>query len=161
MNLIGWQPQAKLGDGSSLDFEMNDYTVSIVSWADKRADLLAVRRAVFIEEQNVPESIEIDGRDADCRHVLAIDSEGTPIGSARLDGTGKIGRMAVVADYRGRGVGTAMLNAIMDHGRASEITDFHLSAQITAVDFYKKMGFQPTGDKFLEAGIEHINMKKA
>ncbi len=140
---------------------MNDFTVSIVSWADKRDELLAVRRAVFIEEQGVPESIEIDGRDADCRHVLAIDSEGRPIGSARLDASGKIGRMAVLADCRGRGVGTAMLRAMMDHGRASGIAGFHLSAQITAVDFYKKMGFQTTGDKFLEAGIEHINMKMA
>jgi len=139
---------------------MNDFTVSIVSWADKRDELLMVRRVVFIEEQGVPESIEIDGRDADCRHVLAIDTEGRPIGSARLDATGKIGRMAVLVDCRGRGVGTAMLNAIMDHGRASGITDFHLSAQITAVDFYKKMGFQTTGTKFLEAGIEHVNMKK-
>jgi len=144
-----------------LCFVMNDFTVSIVSWTDKRDELLAVRRAVFIEEQGVAESIEIDGRDADCRHVLAIDSEGRPIGSARLDKTGKIGRMAVVADRRRRGVGTAMLRAIMDCGRAEGITDFHLSAQITAVDFYKKMGFEVTGTLFEEAGIQHINMQES
>jgi len=139
---------------------MNDFAVSIVSWADKRDELLAVRRAVFIEEQGVPESIEIDGRDTDCRHVLAADSAGRPIGSARLDDSGKIGRMAVLCEYRGRGVGTMMLRAIMDCGRASGITDFHLSAQITAVGFYEKMGFRAAGPKFHEAGIIHIDMRK-
>ncbi len=140
-------------------FEMDDIIVSIVSWSDKQAELTSVRRAVFIEEQNVPESIELDDRDPDCRHVLACDESGAPIGTARLARNGKIGRMAVLADYRRLGVGRKMLRVMIDCGRANGIADFHLSAQISAVGFYEKMGFETYGDEFEEAGIEHINMR--
>jgi len=121
--------------------------------------LTSVRRAVFIEEQNVPESIELDGKDSDCFHVLASDTKGRPIGTARMNGKGKIGRMAVLKKYRRRGIGRKMIQALMNHGRKNSITDFHVSSQVTAVGFYKKMGFEPFGKEFLEAGIKHINMK--
>ena len=139
---------------------MNDIITSIVSWADRQAELISVRRCVFIEEQNVPESIELDARDPDCSHVLACDESGNPIGTARIDTNGKIGRMAVLCEHRGTGVGTKMLEAIMEYGRANGIADFHLSAQISAVGFYEKMGFETYGDEFQEAGIQHVNMRK-
>jgi len=138
---------------------MNDFSIAIVSWSDKQAELTSVRRAVFIEEQNVPGSIELDGKDSDCFHVLASDKKGRPVGTARMDGKGKIGRMAVLHDYRRRGIGRKMIQALMDYGRKNAITDFHLSAQITAIGFYNKMGFEPYGEEFIEAAIMHINMK--
>jgi predicted GNAT family N-acyltransferase len=139
---------------------MNDIIVSIVSWSDKQAELISVRRAVFIEEQKVAESIETDGKDPDCCHVLACDGDGSPIGTTRMNGEGKIGRMAVLAEYRRLGVGRKMLQAMMDYGRSRGMTDFHLSAQISAIGFYRKMGFEPYGEEFQEAGIQHINMRR-
>ena len=138
---------------------MNDIVIAIVSWSDKKAELYSVRRAVFIEEQNIAERIEIDGRDPDCFHVLASDTKGKPIGTARMDGKGKIGRMAVLQNHRRQGIGKKMIQALMDYGRKNAITDFNVSSQVTAVGFYKKMGFEPSGEEFLEAGIKHINMK--
>jgi predicted GNAT family N-acyltransferase len=137
---------------------MNDIVTSIVTWPDKQSELTSVRRTVFIEEQNVPESIELDDRDSECWHVLASD-DGKPIGTARMDQNGKIGRMAVLREYRGRGVGRQILQAIMEWGKSKGITDFHLSAQIGAVGFYEKMGFERSGGEFEEAGIMHVNMK--
>jgi len=138
---------------------MNDFVIAIVNWSDKQAELTSVRRAVFIEEQNVPESIELDGLDPDCFHVLASDTKGRPVGTARMDGKGKIGRMAVLHDYRRRGIGRKMIQALMDYGRKNSITDFHVSSQINAIGFYRKMAFEPFGEEFIEAGIKHINMK--
>jgi predicted GNAT family N-acyltransferase len=138
---------------------MNDFVIAIVKWSGKQAELYSVRRAVFIEEQNISESIELDGRDADCFHVLASDKKGRPVGTARMDDKGRIGRMAVLHDYRRQGIGRKMIQALMDYGRKNAITDFHLSAQITATGFYNKMGFEPYGEEFIEAGMTHINMK--
>ncbi len=138
---------------------MNDITVSIVSWSDKQVELISVRRAVFIEEQNVPEWIELDDRDPYCHHVLACDEAGSPIGTARIDTNGKIGRMAVLAEHRGMGVGRKMLRVIMEHGRSNGIEGVYLSAQISAVGFYEKMAFETYGEEFQEAGIKHINMR--
>ena len=120
---------------------------------------MSIRRVVFVEEQNVPESIELDGRDSDCYHLLATDKDGKPIGTARIDKDGKIGRMAVLREYRCHGVGREILRAIMDFGKSNGITDFHLSAQVGALGFYKKMGFEPFGEEFEEAGIKHVNMR--
>ena len=138
---------------------MDGVMISVVSWSDKQAELTSVRRAVFIEEQNVPESIELDARDPDCSHVLACDESGNPVGTARIDSRGKIGRMAVLGEYRGLGVGREMLRVIMDWGTSRGITDFHLSAQVSAVGFYRKMGFEIYGEQFQEAGITHVNMR--
>ena len=52
-----------------------------------------------------------------------------------------------------------MIQTLMDHSRSKGITDFHLSAQIEAVGFYEKMGFEPYGGEFEEAGIRHVNMR--
>lgn len=138
---------------------MNDIDISIVSWSDKQSELTSIRWTVFVEEQNVPEDIELDDRDPECRHVLATDGNGKPIGTARIDKDGRIGRMAILREYRGRGVGRQILHAIMDYGRSEGITNFHLSAQVGAVGFYGKMGFEPFGEEFEEAGIIHVNMK--
>ena len=67
--------------------------------------------------------------------------------------------MAVLHDYRRRGIGRKMIEALMNYGRKNKITDFHLSAQITAIGFYRKMDFELFGEEFIEAGITHINMK--
>jgi predicted GNAT family N-acyltransferase len=138
---------------------MNDIDISIVSWSEKQAAIASVRRAVFVEEQNVPESIDLDGSDTDYIHVLATDKNGRPVGTARINRKGRIGRMAVLKNYRRQGIGKKMIQKLMDYGRKNAITDFHVSSQVTAVGFYKKTGFEPFGEEFLEAGIKHINMK--
>jgi predicted GNAT family N-acyltransferase len=138
---------------------MNDIDIEIVSFSDRQAEITSVRRAVFVEEQNVPESIDFDGSDVDFIHVLATDKTGFPVGTARINRKGRIGRMAVLKNYRRQGIGTKMIQALMDYGRKNSITDFHVSSQVTAIGFYEKMGFEPFDEEFLEAGIKHINMK--
>ena len=51
------------------------FTVSMVCWHDGEPLLRAIREAVFIREQNVPEELEWDGKDEDCRHALALSLE--------------------------------------------------------------------------------------
>ena len=138
---------------------MNDIDISIVSFSEKKAEIVLVRIAVFVEEQNVPESIDFDGSDTNYIHVLARDKDGRPVGTARINRKGRIGRMAVLKNYRRQGIGRKMIQALMDYGKENSITDFHVSSQVTAVGFYEKMGFKPFGEEFLEAGIKHINMK--
>ena len=138
---------------------MNDIDIEIVSWSEKQTELTSVRRAVFIEEQNVPESIELDGSDPDFIHVLASDKNGRPVGTARINRKGKIGRMAILQNYRRQGIGRKMSQKLMDYVRKNSITDFHVSSQVTAIGFYRKMGFEPFGEEFIEAAIMHINMK--
>lgn len=129
-----------------------------VAWKSHEQALTSLRRTVFVEEQGVPEDEEWDGADPDCRHFLADDHDGRPIGTARLMPSGQIGRMAVLAPWRGRGIGARLLKLAVDAARASNYPSIFLHAQSHAVGFYERAGFTATGAPFMEAGIEHREM---
>ena len=121
----------------------------------------ALRRIVFIQEQSVPESDEIDDLDDIAIHLLAWD-QGVAIGSARLlvDGeTGKIGRVCVLAPHRGRGIGADLIRAaVACLADMPGITRVKLGAQTHALGFYARLGFTAYGPLYLDAGIEHQDM---
>ncbi|NJN52069.1 MAG: adenylosuccinate lyase [Gammaproteobacteria bacterium] len=118
-----------------------------------------VRERVFIEEQGVTREEEWDGLDDDAQHFIARDAQGEAIGTARLLAHGQIGRMAVLAQYRGTGVGMQLLLHAIDTARASGMAEVHLHAQTQAIPFYRKAGFDPVGEEFMEAGIRHQAMR--
>ncbi|MBN7798807.1 GNAT family N-acetyltransferase [Parahaliea mediterranea] len=128
-----------------------------VAWVEAGDSLRALREQVFIVEQGVPREIEWDGRDDQCRHVMAR-VDGEPAGCARLMPGGKVGRMAVLARYRGRGIGAALLDGIIAVARAQGYDRLFLHAQQHAAPFYRRAGFEPRGATFEEAGIPHVSM---
>ncbi|HYL57553.1 MAG TPA: GNAT family N-acetyltransferase [Candidatus Acidoferrales bacterium] len=124
----------------------------------------AIRRSVFIEEQQVPEEIEMDADDAHAFHALALlDDEAVGCGRMVVHGEKevKIGRMAVLRDLRGRGIGRDILRFLIERARTRGERKAILHAQITAEGFYLKEGFKPVGDIFDEAGIPHRQMERA
>jgi len=135
------------------------FVVRPVNWIATREKLRALRRAVFIEEQRVPEELEWDDADERCYHVLATSEEGQPIGTGRLKLDGQIGRMAVARDWRGRGVGGAILESLLALARKEGCTTVRLHAQTHAIGFYAKYGFTAFGEEFDEAGIPHRMME--
>lgn len=142
---------------------MTDFHLRLVGWAEAAAELAAVRRAVFIAEQGVPEELEWDDKDGHALHVLATDPGGTPIGTARLVPEGaaaRIGRMAVVKPWRGRGVGGAMLALLMGEAARRGFREVFLDAQTHAVPFYERFGFRAQGEEFFDAGIPHRRMRR-
>ena len=128
-------------------------------WSADSAALMAVRYAVFVEEQGVPVELEQDGLDPLCAHVLALE-DGTPVGTGRITEKGHIGRVAVLASHRGRGIGTELIRCLIRSAKASASVQklIDLNAQLHAVAFYERLGFESEGDTFLEAGIEHVRM---
>lgn len=125
---------------------------------------LAIRREVFIEEQNVPEADEVDDLDAGAIHILARDAEGQAWGTARLlvqGNTGKIGRVAVRRGARGTGLGARLIEAsIAELGREPGVTRLKLSAQLYVVPFYERFGFAAHGPEYDDAGIPHRDMTR-
>jgi predicted GNAT family N-acyltransferase len=122
----------------------------------------AIRRAVFVEEQHVPEELEVDEDDAHAFHVLALDGI-TPVGCGRMvphEGYVKIGRMAVLSKRRGEGIGRTILQFLMASAKRRGFTHAVLHAQLTAEGFYLKNGYVPEGEVFEEAGIMHRRMSR-
>jgi predicted GNAT family N-acyltransferase len=128
------------------------------TWTEDRAALRAIRTVVFVEEQHVPAELEWDGRDEECFHTLAFSRRGEPIGCARLLPEGYIGRMAVVSGWRKKGVGSELLKALLARAAALQLREVRLHAQLHAIPFYERHGFEQIGDEFMEAGIPHMEM---
>ncbi len=135
---------------------MQDLVVLKSRWVDDSDALIQLRTRVFVEEQNVSATVEMDGRDADCQHVKAI-IDGVIIGTGRLLPNGFIGRMCVLKEYRNRKIGTMMLENLVQ--QASD-NGHHkvLNAQSYIIPFYQKYGFRIDSDKFIEADIPHRRM---
>lgn len=136
------------------------FNVREAHWNSDRDALCTVRQAVFVQEQGVPAELEWDGLDAGCSHLLAEDAQGRPIGCARLLPDGHIGRMAVVQPWRRRGVGRRLLQAALEQARSAGFTVVRLNAQVHALDFYRRQGFETCSEVFDEAGIAHRAMRQ-
>jgi predicted GNAT family N-acyltransferase len=137
-----------------------DFRIEPADWAADNDALRAVRDPVFIHEQKVPIEEEIDAFDPISRHVIARDADDRPIGTGRLSPERAIGRMAVIEEWRGRGVGQALLAALLDEARALCYSQVTLHAQVHAIPFYERFGFETFGDEFDECGIMHRTMRR-
>ena len=109
---------------------------------------LKIRRAVFCEEQKVPEQEEFDGLDHTCRQYLAF-RNGKPIGTARLriesSNKTKIERVAVLAKERGKGAGHALMKRTIGDAEGDGECIIAIHAQCHAQKFYEDMGFAQIG----------------
>ena len=139
--------------------------------------LLALRHEVFVVGQGVPVELEQDELDAAADHAVAVDAGGAVVGTGRLvDGridvegrlepgtpgtVGTVGRMAVAAPARGTGVGRMLLDLLVERAAARGLPLVELHAQVHARAFYERAGFEPVGETYLEAGIEHQGMRRS
>ena len=130
----------------------------------------AVRRAVFVQEQNVDISIEIDELEnaSGTVHLAVLNEAGECAGAGRLveyDGgphcpvkTAKLGRVCVLKEFRGLGLGELIVGKLIETARERGYEEIILHSQVYVCGLYEKFGFKRRGDIFDEAGIEHIEM---
>ena len=135
-------------------------TSIICDYKSNIEDIGAIRYEVFVDEQNVPEELEIDGLDSEAKHVLAF-VDGLPIGTGRILDDGHIGRVSVLKDYRGFGIGKLIMKELIKWAQDMSLEKVWLSSQWHAHSFYLDLGFVCVGDIYKEAGIDHIKMFKA
>jgi predicted GNAT family N-acyltransferase len=128
----------------------------------EREDALAVRHAVFVEEQGVDEDLEYDEHDSEAVHFVAYDGS-DPVGAARLreleDGVGKVERVAVLEPRRGEGIGRELMAVLEGRARADGFDELKLHSQTHAADFYAELEYDRYGEPFEEAGIPHVKMR--
>ncbi len=123
---------------------------------------LELRHEVFCVEQGVPQYEELDGRDADGIHLVAV-ADGELLGTCRVlmvGSTAQLSRLAVRASARRRGIATALLELADVEARRAGARRVVLHAQTYARELYENAGYRPRGRVFREAGIEHIAMEK-
>lgn len=137
-------------------------------------EILKARYAVFTQEQGI---IYLDEDDIDYISTHIFLTRGPKvIAYARLfrekaettflyperrfetnDDIFCIGRM--LTTVRHQGFGTRLMHTLLAEARRQGARTLRLHAQIPAVPFYERFGFQPIGEPFLEADIPHILME--
>lgn len=128
------------------------------------AAALDLRDRVFCIEQGVPKHEEIDGRDGDAVHLVAVRTDDRRVvGTCRLlfvDRTVQFSRLAVDAAVRREGIATMLLREADREARIGGARRIVLHAQTYARELYSRQGYEPRGRVFVEAGIEHVAMEK-
>ncbi len=120
--------------------------------------VFAIRREVFVDEQNCPPELEWEYEDESVHFLAIVDEE--PAGAARWRKTTngyKLERFAVLKEFRGLGVAQALVKTVLADLPAD--ADYvYLHAQIPVVSLYEKFLFEKLGEEFEEAGIRHYKM---
>ena len=124
-------------------------------------DLLRLRVDVFVVEQTCAYP-ELDGRDTEpeTRHVWLDGPDGRPVALIRVlaepDGSHRISRVVTRVEARSAG----LAGVLLDHVHATTPGRIVLDAQTYLVPWYDSLGYEATGDEFLEDGIPHVPMAR-
>lgn len=134
--------------------------VSKVSDQLSLARVFAIRREVFVGEQNCPPELEWEHEDESTHFLATVDS--IPAGASRwrkTDNGYKLERFAVLKQFRGLGVAQQLVKTVLADLPA-DANYIYLNAQLLAIGLYEKFGFVKEGPQFEEAGIQHFKMVK-
>ncbi|MDR0298585.1 MAG: GNAT family N-acetyltransferase [Streptococcaceae bacterium] len=130
-------------------------------------DALKIRNEVFVKEQGISYSLEVESPldEAMSIHFVLYNDANKACGTCRLlpkeNSTSAIlQRMAVLSEERGKSYASLLLDEAIQFASSHHIPEITLHAQISAKGFYDKTGFEPSGEIFEEAGIQHITMHK-
>jgi predicted GNAT family N-acyltransferase len=141
-------------------------TVEKISDKCSLEEAFKIRHIVFVLEQEVDASNELDEFEETSTHFLAK-LDGKPAGTARwrlTDCGVKMERFAVLKEARGKGIGQALVAAVLsdvDSDPKSKEKTKYLYAQLAAMSIYSKFGFVKVGEMFEECNISHYKMEMA
>lgn len=127
--------------------------------------ILQLRQQVFVVEQVCP-YLDADDKDQASIHVLGTDGKGVLHSYTRLVPLGlsyksyvSIGRVVTSIASRRQGTGIELMQKSIAACRNTwPGMPIKISAQQYLIDFYKKFGFVPIGEGYLEDDIPHIAM---
>lgn len=128
-------------------------------------DAFDLRQQVFTHEQGFPADIDVDEYDNSALHVVLYLNE-HPVAVLRCllfkdTGLVKVGRVAVQKRHRGKGLGRELMKFVEQYAQQHYFKTIGLSAQHTAIEFYRTLGYQTVGEMYDEDGMDHIYMTLA
>lgn len=138
--------------------------VKVVTSEQEKQLAFHVRMKVFVEEQGVPRHLELDEFDQEAVHFI-LQKDNEVIGAARLreiePGFGKIERVCILKEFRGLNLGASIMKFIEEYAANHNWHKLKLNAQVYAIPFYEKLGYEVTSPEFLDAYIPHRAMEKS
>lgn len=98
------------------------------------------------------------------RHIVARLDGQRVVGSVSLlykgHGVFKLRQMAVAESMRGAGVGASLVRCAEGEACGSGGCLMELSARVSALKFYEKLGYSAYGETYIDVTLPHIMMQK-
>tara|TARA_B100001750_G_C14951497_1_gene323796 strand:+ start:52 stop:477 length:426 start_codon:yes stop_codon:yes gene_type:complete len=137
-------------------------TINLLKIPNKNTkEIKEIRKVVFTDELNIPESYLFDEYDKTCDQFLIKNGEIT-VGALRLrkeNNAIKLERMAILSEYRKMSFGIKAINEIKKYCVTEGESKIFLDSIYDIRDFYKKCGFTEIGGVFERVGLPHIKME--
>lgn len=144
-----------------LNWELNKFDELTVHELYK---IIWLRNEVFVVEQNCVYQ-DADFKDQKGWHLMGLSNDQTLMAYCRILPPGvsykepSIGRVVTNPAVRKEGSGKQLMQHAIDFCKQLfGNSDIKIGAQVYLLKFYTSLGFQQSGDKYLEDGIEHIEM---
>lgn len=138
----------------------------LVKSTEELEQCFEIRKAVFVKENGIDESEEIDEFDRlgeACNHFLIFE-EGRAVGTLRLvcqdNETARLQRFCFYKEERGKGYGSAALRELESFCRKKAIRKITANAKWSSLGFYLKNGYIAEGLPFYEVGVKHVKILK-
>jgi len=128
---------------------------------DGTKEIKEIRKVVFTDELNIPESHLFDEYDKTCDQFLIKNDEIT-VGALRLrkeNNAIKLERMAILSKFRKMSFGIKAINEVKKYCVTKSESKIFLDSIYDIRDFYKKCGFSEIGSVFDRVGLPHIRME--
>jgi predicted GNAT family N-acyltransferase len=127
------------------------------------AQALALRQRVLAEPLGLPLEAVRFAFEAASLHLWALRGDrviGCVSFHPESQRQGRLYQMAIEEAERGEGVGRALVVHLEQRLKQDGFARVHLHARAQVAGFYRKLGYAPTGEPFVEVGIEHLPMAR-
>ena len=124
-------------------------------------EIREIRKVVFNDEMNIPESCLFDEFDETSEQFLIKNNEIT-IGTLRLrkeNDAIKLERMAILPKFRKMSFGLRTIDEVKKYCMTKNESKIFLDSIYDVRGFYRKCGFGEMGTVFERVGIPHIRME--
>jgi N-acetylglutamate synthase-like GNAT family acetyltransferase len=131
--------------------------------SDEYKRMIELRIKALLEPIGVPAHYIHPPKEKDDVFIGAFE-EGEIIGCCILTSIGngivQLRQMAVHPRFQGRRIGAAIIQFAEQTAKQMGFQTLMMHARNPVIDFYKKCGYQITGEEFFEVGIGHHKMQK-
>lgn len=130
---------------------------------EEAAAAKALRQQVFQQEFGIPQAEEWEPQDVYAYHLVLV-MDDVPVAAGRITyggiATAKLDRICVLKKYRRQGIGDGLVK-ILDY-KASQMGMQYseVAAAEELLPFYRRLGYQPSGEPYTKWGRTLIPMKK-
>ena len=152
-----WSPMKEVV-WKTFSVENKEVKIGIGSWSNFFEMARLVRQKVFGEEQPLEPAKELGKTNQVSRYIVLKDTQ--VFATGRLGPSGQIGWISVLETHRYLGFETIILHELEKEACSLSLKSISVNSQESAIDYYKKQGFLPSGKTFLQYQKTYQKMVK-